>query len=178
MAEEQEKAQPQAATPAPQELGAQAAAAEPAQAATVAEPAPSETAPPLPEGVRFIWGTGRRKKAVARVRIRPGTGSFLVNNRKVEEYFLGEKDLLQVQSPLAAANMPRSWDVFVNVNGGGFVGQAGAVALGLARALSKAAPAKEAALRDRGLMTRDARMKERKKYGQKGARKRFQWTKR
>ena len=77
-----------------------------------------------------------------------------------------------------AVRMRKSWDVWVNVNGGGYTGQAGAVMLGLARALSKAMPELESALRDQGLMTRDARMKERKKYGQKGARKRFQFSKR
>ena len=81
-------------------------------------------------------------------------------------------------SPLMTVRMRKSWDIWVNVGGGGYTGQAGAVMLGLARALSKAMPELESALRDQGLMTRDARMSERKKYGQKGARKRFQFSKR
>jgi len=135
-------------------------------------------APPLPEGVHYVWGTGRRKKAIARVRIRPGRGQFLVNNRRIEEYFTEDKDRAAVLTPLKTVSMTRSWDVWANVDGGGFTGQAGAVVLGLARALAKAVPDSEPALRDRGQLTRDARMKERKKYGQKGARKRFQFSKR
>lgn len=138
----------------------------------------SKPAPPLPEGAKFIWGVGRRKSAVARVRIRPGTGNILINKRKRDEYFCREVDRNAVDAPLAAVSMPRSWDIFVNVNGGGTTGQAGAVMLGLARALCKAAPEIDAILRTKGLLTRDARMVERKKYGQKGARKRFQFSKR
>jgi small subunit ribosomal protein S9 len=131
-----------------------------------------------PKDKQYIWGTGRRKKAVARVRIRPGTGTILVNKHKFEEYFCEERDRSTVLCPLVTANMTKAYDVFVNVSGGGFTGQAGAVCLGLARALSEAMPEIESALRDRGLLTRDARMKERKKYGQKGARRRFQFSKR
>lgn len=141
-------------------------------------PAPTRTAPPLPEGVHYVWGTGRRKKSVARVRIRPGTGKFLVNKREVNEYFKGERDRQAAVMPLEVIKMARSWDVWVNVSGGGQTGQAGAVKLGLARALAKVMPEEEGALRDNRLMTRDARMKERKKYGQPGARKRFQYSKR
>ncbi|HOD81530.1 MAG: 30S ribosomal protein S9 [Planctomycetes bacterium ADurb.Bin126] len=132
----------------------------------------------LPEGVTQIWGTGRRKKAIARVRIRPGTGTFKINNREVEDFFTEVEDRNAAYAPLQTANMAKSWDVFVNVHGGGITGQAGAVMLGLARALARAVPEVEHSLRDRGLLTRDARMKERKKYGQKGARKRFQFSKR
>jgi small subunit ribosomal protein S9 len=138
----------------------------------------SRVAPPLPEGQLFIWGIGRRKKATARVRIRPGDGKFIVNDREVDKFFTEDKDRSVVISPLVTAQMVKSWDVACNVNGGGFTGQAGAIALGLARALSKAVPDVEVALRNQGLLTRDARMKERKKYGQKGARKRFQFSKR
>jgi small subunit ribosomal protein S9 len=141
-------------------------------------PEETRTAPPLPEGVHYIWGTGRRKKAIARVRIRPGTGKFLINKREVDDYFREERDRKVVQTPLVALKMLRSWDVWVNVGGGGFTGQAGAVTLGLARALAKALPDEESALREDRLLTRDARMKERKKYGQPGARKRFQYSKR
>lgn len=136
------------------------------------------TAPPLPEGQHYVWGTGRRKKAIARVRIRPGTGKFLVNKREIDAYFTESRDREAVVTPLTVVDMLKSWDVWANVKGGGYSGQAGAVTLGLARALSKAAPQTEAALREKNLMTRDARMKERKKFGQKGARKRFQFSKR
>ena len=130
------------------------------------------------EGVRFIWGLGRRKSAVARVRIRPGTGQIVVNRRPFEKYFLEEQDRHAVLTPLETVEMPAAWDVWVNVNGGGPSGQAGAVTLGLARALAKAMPEGEGSLRGKGLLTRDPRMRERKKYGQKGARKRFQYSKR
>ncbi len=178
MAEESEnksQAAPQPAeaqTQAPDQQ-AQTPAAPPAPAAM-----PPIPAPPLPEGAQYIWGVGRRKKAIARVRIRPGTGKFTVNKREMDKYFTEERDRLAAISPLKTANMVGSWDIWVTVTGGGFAGQAGALTLGLARALSKAAPTVEGSLRDQGLLTRDARMKERKKYGQKGARKRFQWTKR
>ena len=135
-------------------------------------------APPLSEGVHYIWGTGRRKTAVARVRMRPGTGNVEINKRPLEKYFTEEKDRLSAVSPLEAARMLKSWDVWVNVRGGGFTGQAGAVKLGLARALVKVIPELHATLKDQGLMTRDSRVSERKKYGKKGARKSFQWTKR
>ncbi len=162
MAEEQASSQSEVATQPP------------AQAPKVAR----RTAPPLPEGVLHIYGTGRRKKAVARVRIRPGSGQTLVNKRQVEEFFTEIKDRNAVAAPLEAVGMVGSWDIWAKVNGGGRSGQAGAIMLGLARALAKAMPELETTLRDRGLLTRDARMKERKKYGQKGARKRFQYSKR
>ena len=148
------------------------------EAAPPAPKAARRTAPPLPQGVLYIWGTGRRKKAVARVRIRPGTGKILINKRDVEHFFTEIKDRNAVAAPLETASMVGSWDIWAKVNGGGRTGQAGAVMLGLARAIAKAMPDVETALRDRGLLTRDARMKERKKYGQKGARKRFQYSKR
>lgn len=126
----------------------------------------------------YVWGTGRRKSAIARVRIKAGSGQILINDRKMVEYFLTEFDREQVLSPLNASKTNERFDVFAQVEGGGMTGQAGAVCLGLARAIMKAAPEAEAALRDSGLLTRDSRMKERKKYGQKGARKRFQFSKR
>ncbi len=147
-------------------------------AAPAPEAAPSRTAPPLPEGVHYIWGTGRRKKAVARVRIRPGTGKIVINKREMTEYFPQAKEQQTVISPLKTSNMIKSWDIWANVGGGGLTGQAGAVTLGLARALCRAMPELESGLRAQGLLTRDARMKERKKYGQKGARRRFQFSKR
>jgi len=140
--------------------------------------APSRPAPQLPEGKDYIWGTGRRKTAVARVRIKPGSGKITVNKRDMEAYFKQEQDRQSILSPLRMANMAKSWDIWANVVGGGPTGQAGAVTLGLARAIAKAVPDLDAVLRDNGLLTRDARMTERKKYGQKGARKRFQFSKR
>ncbi len=142
------------------------------------EPKTSRTAPPLPAGVQFIWGTGRRKSAVARVRIRPGEGKILINKREMTDFFPHLKDQQMVLSPLEILGMVRSYDVSVNLNGGGWTGQSGAIALGLARALSKHMPEIERDLRNRGLLTRDARCKERKKPGQPGARKRFQFSKR
>ena len=173
MAEEQEKVettQEQTEAPPADEPKAE-------QEAEVVEET-SIPAPPLPEGAHYIWGTGRRKKAVARVRIRPGTGNILINKREVTQYFTQDRDRDAVAAPLQTVKMTNSWDVWVNVGGGGYTGQAGAVMLGLARALVKAAPETESSLRSRGLLTRDSRMKERKKYGQKGARKRFQFSKR
>jgi small subunit ribosomal protein S9 len=125
-----------------------------------------------------IWGTGRRKSAVARVRMLPGSGKFLVNGREVDKYFNEDKDRASARAPLVATQQTATYDIFARVEGGGPTGQADAVKLGVARALKKADPAFEAALRDARLMTRDPRMKERKKYGQKGARKRFQFSKR
>lgn len=126
----------------------------------------------------FTWGTGRRKTSVARVRIRPGSGKITVNGRDVDEYFPVEEDRNAVRLPLAVTNTAGQWDIFANTQGGGMTGQSGAVLLGLARALLKASPELIEPLRDHGLLTRDSRMKERKKYGQKGARKRFQFSKR
>ena len=126
----------------------------------------------------WTWGTGRRKKAVARVRVKPGTGTLTINKRPVAEYFRELADQRTVALPLSVGNAGASLDVHVTVSGGGPTGQAGAVALGLARAIMQVLPELDRGLRDQGLLTRDARMKERKKYGQKGARKRFQFSKR
>ncbi len=148
----------------------------------VAEPAATESAPAMAPATdapkTYIWGTGRRKTAIARVRIRSGSGKVIINKRPVEEYFKSDRDRQAALSPLATVQMTGNYDVWANVNGGGPTGQADAVMLGLARALMKAAPETTEALREKGLLTRDARMKERKKYGQKGARKRFQFSKR
>jgi len=146
-----------------------------------AEAAPKRvtfSVPPLGEGVHYIFGTGRRKKAVARVRIRPGSGKIEINKREMDKFFVHEKDRNAVMAPLHSTSMLTSWDIWANVSGGGSTGQADAVKLGLARALAKAIPEAESALRDSGLLTRDARIKERKKYGQRGARRRFQFSKR
>ena len=125
-----------------------------------------------------IWGTGRRKTAVARVRLIPGEGKIVVNEREVDAFFTEEKDRRSVLSPLVATGALKAYDIFVRVNGGGITGQADAVKLGIARALRQADPSYEQALREGKFLTRDPRMKERKKYGQKGARKRFQFSKR
>ncbi len=126
----------------------------------------------------YIWGTGRRKTAVARVRIREGTGKFLVNDLEVDAYFPLEIQRADVRAPLTATEMGGRVDVFVNVNGSGKHSQSGAVLLGLARALKEYRPDLEAALRDGNYLTRDARMVERKKYGLKKARRGCQFSKR
>lgn len=126
----------------------------------------------------YIWGTGRRKTAIARVRIKPGTGKFMVNDREVRQFFCVERDRETVNTPLRVTETGKSLDVFVNVRGGGITGQAGAVTLGLARALAEYNPDFEAKLRAENLLTRDARKVERKKYGRAGARRRFQFSKR
>lgn len=126
----------------------------------------------------WYWGTGRRKTAVARVRIRLGTGQFLVHKQKVNDYFFSEQTRLDVIAALKATQAFGKFDVFVNVRGGGQIGQAGAISLGIARALMKADPNLEGVLRDGKYLTRDSRKVERKKPGQPGARKRFQFSKR
>ncbi|MCG3179856.1 MAG: hypothetical protein BIFFINMI_02202 [Phycisphaerae bacterium] len=130
----------------------------------------------LPGG--FYWGVGRRKTAVARVRVKPGQGKILVNGREVNDYFHEPKDREAVIAPLKVTHTECRFDIMVNASGGGFTGQAGAILLGLSRALCDVYEGFEQMLRDAGYMTRDSRMKERKKYGQKGARKRFQFSKR
>ena len=127
---------------------------------------------------QYCWGTGRRKASVARVRLRPGAGNISINGKGVDDFFSVAQDRNAVWSPLKASNCEGRFDVFVNVKGGGTTGQSGAVMLGLARALVIADPDTFGTLRDGGYLTRDARMVERKKYGQKGARKRFQFSKR
>ena len=126
----------------------------------------------------FIWGTGRRKTAVARVRVAAGSGKIEINGRTLNDFFTKEQDRKAIFGPLEVTNMGGKMDIFVNCTGGGLTGQAGAVVMGVARALMKFDPSLEAPLRDAGFMTRDSRMKERKKYGQRGARRRFQFSKR
>ncbi len=126
----------------------------------------------------YIWGTGRRKSSVARVRLSEGSGKISINGRTVEQYFSEEQDRNAAVDPLVLLDQTKSYDVLVNAQGGGHTGQAFAVRLGLARALLEIAPDKEAQLRDAGFLTRDSRMKERKKYGQRGARRSFQFSKR
>lgn len=146
-------------------------------ATTVAEAAaPVPAAEPDKAG--FFWGTGRRKASVARVRIRPGEGKFMVNNREIDAYFTELRDQQDVVAPLKVTSTDGKLDVFVNVKGGGFTGQAGAVLLGLSRALKRYDVGLELSLRGEGMLSRDPRAVERKKYGQPGARKRFQFSKR
>ncbi len=124
------------------------------------------------------WGTGRRKSAVARVRIRPGNGTFLINKRKIDDYFSELRDKGDIVAPLVATELLGKMDVHVNIKGGGYTGQAGAVLLGVARALKVYDANLEPTLRKNNFLTRDARRVERKKYGQPGARKKFQFSKR
>jgi len=129
-------------------------------------------------GGDFTWGTGRRKTAVARVRIRSGNGAIQVNGKAFEAYFPTEEMRQVARGPLVATETAENYDVYVNVKGGGPLGQAGAVRLGVARALKCADETLEDTLREGGFLTRDARMVERKKYGQRGARRKFQFSKR
>ncbi|MCL6592430.1 MAG: 30S ribosomal protein S9 [Alicyclobacillus sp.] len=124
------------------------------------------------------WGTGRRKHSVARVRLLPGDGKIVVNRRDVQEYFPLETLRLIVRQPLLLTDTAGRYDVYVNVYGGGITGQAGAIRHGIARALLKVDPNLRPALKKAGMLTRDARMKERKKYGLKGARRAPQFSKR
>ena len=124
------------------------------------------------------YGTGRRKNAVARVFIRPGSGKFEVNGRTVDSYFKNVAWLTRAVEPLKFTNTASELDVMATVNGGGVGGQSGAIRMGLSRALSIVNPDLRHGLRKNGFLTRDSRMRERKKYGQKGARKRFQFSKR
>ena len=123
-------------------------------------------------------GTGRRKNAIARVILRPGEGKILINDRPYEEYFPRDAWKLQVRQPLEATSMSGQYDVFVNVGGGGLTGQAGAIRHGIARALLLVSQSLRPRLKTDGFLSRDPRVKERKKYGQKGARARFQFSKR
>jgi small subunit ribosomal protein S9 len=139
---------------------------------------------------KFYLGTGRRKTSVARIRMAEGTGQLRINGRELNDFFTEEKDRAAVLGPLDLTEMRNRLDVTVRVEGGGFTGQAGAICQGIARALKRmfglAAPAEgddgantmAKKLRDSGYLTRDGRMKERKKYGRKGARKAFQFSKR
>jgi small subunit ribosomal protein S9 len=127
---------------------------------------------------QFVWGVGRRKSSVARVRIAPGSGKIEINGRELNDYFTGERDRKAIFGPLEVTNTGGKMDVLVNATGGGPTGQAGAIVMGLGRALAKYDQSLEAALRGSRFLTRDSRMKERKKYGQRGARRRFQFSKR
>ena len=138
----------------------------------------SSTGSPLGGKQAWILGTGRRKESVARVFLRAGSGKLTVNKRSVDEYFPNFAWKHDAIEPLKFTSLHDQVDVVVTANGGGVGGQAGAMRMGLARAISVFNPELRPALRKNGFLTRDSRMKERKKYGQKGARKRFQFTKR
>jgi len=163
----------------------------PDPAATTEAPAPApKPSRELTAQNPWFWGTGRRKTAVARVRLRPGTGKFVIQIKRasarntdsafrdVNEYFTEERDRNDVHAPLQATNTVGRVDVVARLDGGGTMGQAGALLLGVARALKDFDPSLEPTLRDNGFLTRDAREVERKKYGQRGARRRFQFSKR
>jgi small subunit ribosomal protein S9 len=125
-----------------------------------------------------FYGTGRRKSSAARVYLRPGTGRIIVNKRPVEVYFSRATHRMHLAQPMTLTETEEQFDVLVNVRGGGASGQAGAVQLGIARALLEVDPSHREVLKRNGLLTRDARKVERKKYGRAGARKRFQFSKR
>ncbi len=124
------------------------------------------------------YGTGRRKTAVARIFLRPGSGDFKVNGRAFEQYFVTQAQRSSAKEPLVSTESAATFNVIANVSGGGVNGQADAVKLGIARALMQFNAELRKKLKAEGLVSRDSRGKERKKYGQKGARKRFQFSKR
>ena len=126
-----------------------------------------------------FWGTGRRKKAIARVRLIPaGTGNIIINKRSIDDYCATETVKLIIKQPLVLTDTLSKYDIFVNVIGGGYTGQAGAIRHGISRALVIAEPELHSALKKAGFLTRDPRMKERKKYGLKKARRAPQFSKR
>ncbi|MEI8063171.1 MAG: 30S ribosomal protein S9 [Verrucomicrobiota bacterium] len=125
-----------------------------------------------------ILGTGRRKTSVARVKLVPGSGIITVNNRKIQDYLTVPNILGHALEPLRATDTVKKYDISILAEGGGMNGQAGAIRLGIARALLIAMTETKPTLRAKGMLTRDSRMRERKKYGQPGARKRFQFSKR
>ena len=162
------------------DTGASSAPSAPEAPAPKPKSAPTptpEARPTLPAGT-WWWGTGRRKASVARVRIRPGTGKFVVNKRPYDEVFTGDRDRNDLLAVLEETRTTGAVDIHVNVHGGGTTGQAGAIILGLARALRAYDGSLEPILRDKNFLTRDPRRVERKKYGQPGARARFQFSKR
>ena len=130
------------------------------------------------EAQAVYHGVGRRKTSVARVWLRPGTGQMTVNDRSLDQHFNRPLWKALISQPLKAAGFEGKFDLFANVEGGGLTGQAGAIRLGIARALLHVDPGLRSILRKAGLLTRDPRAKERKKYGQRGARARFQFSKR
>ncbi len=133
----------------------------------------------MPKKATEAWtATGRRKSSVARVRFTKGKGNIVVNKRPIDDYFGRETSKMVLRQPLELVGIGNQYDISVNVNGGGLTGQAGAIRHGIARALEKIDPDLRAALKKAGMLTRDPREVERKKYGQPGARKNFQFSKR
>jgi len=128
--------------------------------------------------VNLAHGTGRRKTSVARVFLRSGTGTITVNGKTPEEYFKSESFIDQLKQPLEVTDSLAKFDILINVKGGGISGQSAACRHGIARALTAEDPTNQKPLRANGYLTRDARMVERKKYGQRGARRKFQFSKR
>ena len=126
----------------------------------------------------YIWGTGRRKTSTARVRIKPGTGKFMVNGREFDAFFVTDDTRRSAMQPLVVTETRNNFDIWANVAGGGITGQAGAVSLGVARALRRENENFDRLLRDHGLLTRDSREVERKKYGRHKARRSTQFSKR
>jgi small subunit ribosomal protein S9 len=126
----------------------------------------------------YLWGTGRRKTSVARVRVGAGSGKITINKRELNDYLVNERDRKAIFGPIEVTNLGGKIDVHARCTGGGLSSQAGAIVMGLARALRRYDINLEPALREQGFMTRDSRMKERKKYGQRGARRKFQFSKR
>lgn len=165
------------AAPSAPELTFNAPAGTATMEAPAAEPAPVRRRGKLDKNGIAI-GTGRRKTSVARVRLKPGTGQFVINDRPLNEFFRLERNRLQVESPLKATDQLGKLDVWVKVEGGGTTGQAGAIVLGISRALEAVNPSLHATLSEGGFLTRDPRMVERKKYGYKKARRSFQFSKR
>lgn len=143
-----------------------------------AEPQSAAPPPPPPPAAGVFLGTGRRKAAVARVRLVPGAGKITINGREVDKYFTESYGRTAVRGPLLAANAERHFDAQITVHGGGMTGQAGAIRMGVARALVAADSRFEPIMRKSGLLTRDSRVVERKKPGQRKARRRFQFSKR
>lgn len=146
------------------------------------ETAPDPAQSPIAiEGVSAdnpVWAVGRRKSSTARVRLFPGNGTVSINGKALDEFFRLEQDRRSAMAPLTHLGIAGEYDIHVNVRGGGTTGQAGAVSLGIARAMVKYRPGTDPTLRHSGLLTRDARVKERKKYGRRGARRGFQFSKR
>lgn len=128
--------------------------------------------------MKQFWGTGRRKTSVASVRITPGKGKFTINDKDINQFIDLQSNKDKIYKPLLITELKGQYDVHANVKGGGLTGQTGAIQLGLARALITMEPELKQKLKDEDLLTRDSRMVERKKYGRKKARKRFQFSKR
>jgi small subunit ribosomal protein S9 len=167
-----EKAAAETAAPAP-EKPTEKSADKPGEAPAAPKPKTKAKAKKT-----YFWGTGRRKSSVARVRVCPGTGLFQVNGKELKDYFGIERWRQQALSALTVTSTANKVDVFVNVKGGGPSGQAGATIMGVARALLEMDEGLSTILRAKGFLTRDARKVERKKYGRRGARRSFQFSKR